>query len=279
MKIKTKAIVFCVVAIIVLVIAQALSQVIGYIFTAIGIPFLEPIIGAVLYPVLTYFGLKITASKMLKEDLSNLRINKPHLKWYWLLTAVLLPLFVFVVFLTSGGTLSVLEASMTDKILVAISGIAYYSIAAGIVEEMVFRGAIMGTLEKAFSTPIAIFIPSVVFGAVHLIGNSLSFGSAIQLMIAGTLVGIMFSLVELESDNFWNNAVIHAVWNMSTIGLFHIGTEKYEYSVFTLIIRSKSNLFTGGDFGVEASVVAIVGYMIVSVVALVLLRKKEKQLV
>jgi len=273
---KAKSILFCIIAIVILVISQVLSQVIGSVFYEAGIPLLEPIIGAILYPLFTYFGLKIAAQKMMKSSLSSLRIDRPKLKWYWVLAAVLLPIFVVLVFWIFGGTISVLQTSVSNKILVAVSGIAYYSIAAGIVEEMVFRGAIMGMLEKEFNLKAAIFVTSVLFGCVHLIGNSLPFGSAVQLIVAGTFVGIMFSLVEYESGNFWNNAIIHALWNMSTSGLFHIGTDAYEYSLFTLIVSSKSNFITGGDFGVEASFISILGYVIISVIAVILIRSHTK---
>lgn len=111
------------------------------------------------------------------------------------------------------------------------------------------------------------------FGLVHIIGNKLSVISIIQLVVAGTFVDIMFSLVEYQSGSFWNNAIIHALWNMSTIGLCHVGPGPDPDSVFTLVINTKNSLISGGDFGVESSIIAIAGYAIVSVIAFVLGRK------
>ncbi len=237
-------------------------------------PVLEPIISAILYPVFTYIGLKFVAKKMLGKSLKEFRIDKPKLKWYWCITALLLPIFVIVLFVLYGGSVSALNTDISRKIVIAISGVAYYSIAAGIVEEMVFRGAIMGALEKEFNLPIAIMLPSILFGVVHIFGNSLSINSVIQLIVAGTLVGVMFSLVMYESGNFWNNAMIHALWNMSTIGIFHVGQSTDEYSLYTLIVNSNSMLITGGDFGTEASLFAIIGYMMVSLIAIILIKDR-----
>ena len=86
----------------------------------------------------------------------------------------------------------------------------------------------------------------------------------------------MFSLIELYSENFWNNALVHALWNMSTVGLMHIGTQPCSESVFTYVLKSRSILVTGGDFGIETSVISIIAYLLVIAVTLVLLSRKEK---
>ncbi len=106
--------------------------------------------------------------------------------------------------------------------------------------------------------------------------DTLSILSAIQLLLAGMIVAVMFSLIEIESGNFWNNALVHAVWNMSTIGLFHIGTSVYDESLFTYVIQSTSQLITGGDFGVEASIFALLGYSIVCCIAFVRIKSKSE---
>ena len=91
------------------------------------------------------------------------------------------------------------------------------------------------------------------------------------------MVGIMFSLILLESGSFWNNALVHALWNMSTIGLIHTGTESSDLAVYTYVLKSGNFFITGGDFGIEASVIAIAGYIAVSLIAFLMIKKKGKQ--
>ena len=179
-------------------------------------------------------------------------------------------LFQFV----SGGW-TTYNTDIIGKVSIVVWGVLYYSLAAGSVEEMVFRGVIMGVLEKEFSLRTAIIIPSVLFGLAHILGNSLSVISIIQLVVAGTLVGIMFSLIEYQSGNFWNNVIAHAFWNMSTIGLCHIGLNQSENALFTYIIDNNSTIVSGGDFGVEASIFAIIGYIIVCIIALILIKNAK----
>lgn len=277
MKKLLKTLAICVLAIIVLAVAQSIALLVGELMSMIGAPkVLEPIIDAILYPVLAFGGLKLIVGKRNEFSLRKYRIEKPKFKWYWIVTALLLPAIVVIAFVMFGGSWVVNNVPVYDKVVIIVFGVLYYSIAAGIVEEMVFRGIIMGTLEQEYNLKVAVLIPSILFGLVHIIGNELSIISTIQLVIAGTFVGIMFSLIEYESGNFWNNAIVHALWNMSTIGLCHIGFEADENSVFTLIINMKSTIVSGGDFGVESSIISVVGYTVVIIFALYLICKSKK---
>ncbi|MFR3390433.1 MAG: lysostaphin resistance A-like protein [[Clostridium] scindens] len=61
-----------------------------------------------------------------------------------------------------------------------LSGAAYYGIAAAVVEEAVFRGAILKSLESRWNRKVAVPASSVLFGAVHMLGASLSLVSPVQ---------------------------------------------------------------------------------------------------
>ena len=59
-----------------------------------------------------------------------------------------------------------------------------------------------------------------------MIGRKMDFWSILQLIFAGSIVGILFSLVAYESKSVWNSAIIHGCWNMTIIGgILHIGKE------------------------------------------------------
>ena len=96
-------------------------------------------------------------------------------------------------------------------------------------------------------------------------------------MAAGTLVGVMFSLIEIESGSFWNNALVHAVWNMVILGILHTDAAPSDSYVFTYVLDSKSMLITGGGFGIEASLIATVAYFVVIVMAAVLMLTGKSQ--
>lgn len=266
----------CVMAVIILAISQSIALAAGGLFVFMKIPaYICAVIYAVLYALLTYSGIKYVIARLFRLDLQEIGIKKFSIRPVWFITALFLPLAVVTAFVCMDGNWSVLQEDTYTKITTAVNGIVFYSISAGIVEEMIFRCVIMGIIRKNYNIKSAVIIPSVLFGAVHIIGNSLDLISIIQLVIAGTMVGIMFSLILLESGSFWNNALVHALWNMSTIGLLHIGTESSDLAVYTYVLKSRNLFITGGDFGIESSVIAIAGYVAVSLIAFLMIRKKK----
>ncbi|MEE0436461.1 MAG: CPBP family intramembrane glutamic endopeptidase, partial [Roseburia hominis] len=68
-----------------------------------------------------------------------------------------------------------------------------------------------GTKEK-WNIKVAVLIPSVLFGLVHIIGMDFSIISSLLVLIAGTMVGIMFSMVAIESGSVWNSGIVHSLW-------------------------------------------------------------------
>ena len=55
-----------------------------------------------------------------------------------------------------------------------------------------------------------------------------------------------------------------------------IGEEADSYSVLSYVLDSKAFAITGGEFGVESSVIALIAYIVVAVFAFVMIKKKRK---
>lgn len=69
--------------------------------------------------------------------------------------------------------------------------------------------------------------------------------------------------------------IVHGVWNMTIIGgIFYIGNEADSSSIFNFILDNKSFLISGGDFGIEASVISIFAYLLFIVLAAVQIKRK-----
>ena len=76
----------------------------------------------------------------------------------------------------------------------------------------------------------------------------------------------MFSIVAYIGKSISNSAMIHAVWNCVMVtSILHITTiqDVYGTPIFSIMIPSDNILLTGAGFGVEASCVAIIGYLLV----------------
>ena len=117
---------------------------------------------------------------------------------------------------------------------------------------------------------IAILLPLLVKGSYLLFFQGAYVSSHMNgKQIFRTLsAGIMFSMIAIESDSVWNSGIVHAIWNIIMIGGgLAIGQKADQFSVMTYVLDAKSFAVTGGEFGMEASVISLVGYIIVTGVA------------
>lgn len=127
----------------------------------------------------------------------------------------------------------------------------------------------------AFHRWVGIVLPSVLFAALHLIGAQLDLAGAVQLLVSGSLVGILFSLVAVETGSIWCSALMHAVWNMVMVGgILHIGPSAQADAVANYVLTGSSTLLTGGSFGVETSVIAMAAYAVFAGLAFWRCRRK-----
>ena len=267
---RKKAVVCSVTAILVLVISQLVAGLLSNVFGAVGVPkVICNALAGIIYFTVTLIIVAVFYGKIMHLDVKELGIKKFSIKNKWILIGLILPIAVeiFYILMISGKYLP--SGSL---------GIVYTGLGAGFVEEIVFRGIIFRSLEKAWNTKIAVIVPSVLFGIVHILGKSFSVGSALLVILAGTAVGIMFSMITIESGSIWCNGLVHAFWNMIIIGDgLSIGEKADKLSVANYVLDTNKFALTGGEFGIESSVVALVGYIIVTVIAVYMI-KREKHL-
>lgn len=273
---NTKNVIFTIIfSILILIFSQIISELIASVFFMIKIPeFICNSIAGILYVVICYRFLKIMCNKYLKSDMNDYYIPKFKLNLKWIIVGIILPLLVVGTYLLLPGTFHKSNLNTTEVLNLLSVGIIFTGISAGIVEEMVFRGMIMGAIEKRYNKKIAILIPSMLFGFVHTIGMDFDISSCLQVLVAGTFVGIMFSLIASEEKSIWNSAIVHIFWNIIIIGGFiNIGTSISESSLYSYVLNTKSFLLTGGEFGIESSIISVIAYILVSLVAFYCIKK------
>ena len=260
-----KAIGISFVAIFILIIAQIIAQVIASVFVIIKIPYgICNIIAGIIYVGLTYLVLKMFISKIVKLPVSDFGMPKFEIKIRWILIAILLPCIIKGIYVLIFNGEYVSSNMNGNEIFNTLSvGVAFTGIAAGFVEEMVFRGVILNA--------------SMLFGIVHVLGQDFSIGSCLLVIIAGTMVGVMFSMIAIESGSVWNSGIVHAIWNIVIIGGgLAIGEKMDPYSVMTYVLDSKVFAITGGEFGIESSVISLIGYIIVAGIAFIMIKSNRK---
>jgi membrane protease YdiL (CAAX protease family) len=145
------------------------------------------------------------------------------------------------------------------------------ALASGIVEETLFRGVLLRHLEKLIGTGWALVFTSFLFGAVHMANADATVTGAIAIMFeAGILLGAAY----LYTRRLWLAAAMHAAWNFTQAWVFSVPVSGTGETVGILVTRREGPVWlTGGDFGLEASMAALV----VATVAGVLLLWKAHQ--
>ena len=158
----------------------------------------------------------------------------------------------------------VIEGRSIDGFVLALRD----SIRSGIVEELILRLVIFRLLWRAFGIWPALIGASLVFGALHLANPDSSLFAALCL-IAGEGIGIGLYLL---TGRIWASIGMHAAWNFTQGWIFGaVVSGTTEIAGGPLALRPAARvpeLLSGGGFGPEASLTALVISLIASAAVL-----------
>ncbi len=136
-----------------------------------------------------------------------------------------------------------------------LTALAAMAITSGVFEEALFRGVLFRHIEAMLGSWAALAITSALFGAAHLGNPGASLFAAFAIAVeAGILLGAAYLLTR----RLWLAVGIHAAWNFTQGWVFSIPVSGGEVPIGLLITRREGpDWLTGGAFGLEASVVAM----------------------
>lgn len=144
------------------------------------------------------------------------------------------------------------------------------------IEETVFRVVILTQIAKRYGVKSGVGISSLLFGIVHLMNGALDFTSAVQLIISGTLMGILLGVVFVKEQSVWAGFTIHALYN--AVGtLFPVETVATNDWPIQFILHTKNSLITGGEYGIDCSIINMVSYLILIFVVVWLTHRNGKK--
>ena len=118
----------------------------------------------------------------------------------------------------------------------------------GIGEELMNRGFIMSSLRRTNNLCLILFVPSAIFGLIHLTNPGVTFLSILNII----LIGMVFSWMYYKSGNLWMCIGYHITWNIfqsSVYGMPVSGLTGID-SLFSTHFPTH-NLINGGAFGIE----------------------------
>ncbi len=137
-------------------------------------------------------------------------------------------------------------------------------------EELVLRGYLLRQLSLGLNPLAAIIITGVVFGLLHS-GNP---GANWQGLLYTAIGGTLMALLVFRYGSLWLMIGYHFGWNATASGIFglEVSGRDEQVSVFASTL-SGSDWLTGGDYGFEASLPAVVIELLVLSVVLFASRK------
>lgn len=158
----------------------------------------------------------------------------------------------------------------STEVLIII-GYACMAIFSGIAEEIVFRGMAVREIAVKYGWMIATIIGGVYFGIAHLAikFGDITLADALWVIFASTIVSVLFVAMYRRSHSLWLPIGFHMAWNFCLKGIIGISMSGNNAEIGLLNIELTGNSFlTGGYFGIEASSISLVVYILVAILFL-----------
>lgn len=128
-------------------------------------------------------------------------------------------------------------------------------ISAGFVEEFIFRGILFRWIEEFGGSWAALVVTSALFGFVHITNdNATWFSSAAIAIEAGVMLGGAYMLTR----SLWVPIGLHFGWNVTQGLVWDVPVSGNDVDGVVNARLVGDPLISGGAFGLEASVIAVV---------------------
>ena len=149
-----------------------------------------------------------------------------------------------------------------------------FTLGTAIWEEVTFRGLLFRVTEQKFGTWIGVAVSAVVFGAVHGLNPNASLAASIAIILES---GVLLAAAYFATRTLWLPIGLHFGWNFAEDFIFGVRMSGHEARPAIVDgTLAGSPLWTGGDYGIESSIWAIVFAAILSAVLITItVRRRE----
>ncbi len=128
------------------------------------------------------------------------------------------------------------------------------AIISGVSEELLFRGILFRVVEESLGTWLSLAISALIFGLFHLANPNATLWGAIAIAIEA---GILLAAAFVYTRRLWLPIGIHFAWNFVQGAVFGVAVSGNEATGLLQSTLSGPSLLSGGDFGAEGSVFAV----------------------
>lgn len=181
--------------------------------------------------------------------------------------AVLFSLVVAVLWLAGSYHVTGTNPQVDWLPAVLVTGIG-----AGIGEEILVRGVLFRIVEEGLGSWWALALSALFFGAAHIANPAATLWSSAAIAIEA---GILLALLYAVTRSLWTCIGLHAAWNIMQGTVYGIPVSGSKTDGWLVSRRTGPDWLSGGAFGAEASVVALALCLTLSVILLVIARRRR----
>lgn len=142
---------------------------------------------------------------------------------------------------------------------------------AAVTEEVLMRGVLFRIVEASLGSWIALVFSAALFGALHGFNPGATLTSSIAIALEA---GVLLAAVFMYTRRLWMVIGLHTAWNFTEGGVFGASVSGGNANGMLSSSFHGPDVLTGGAFGPEASIVAVVVCLAAGVVFLWLARRR-----
>jgi membrane protease YdiL (CAAX protease family) len=146
-------------------------------------------------------------------------------------------------------------------------------VGAAIGEELISRGVLFRACEEALGTGWALLISSLFFGFAHAFNPHATVATSLAIALEA---GVMLGLLYVATRSLLACMGLHAGWNVTQSLVFGVPTSGTRMHGLVASRLAGPDWLSGGEFGAEASIIALVACSLVSVALFLLARKRGR---
>ena len=216
---------------------------------------------------------------LMNSSVQEINLGKPLPDPKWCMIGIILPCTIslfYILFIPGKFRWENLPLqTMFDTILLSVF---CDGVRAGIMEEVTFRGLMLGSLEKELGRNKAIMISSFLFASIHFVSVEIqSLSDGILVLGALMLAGTGLALITCQTGSIWSSVVVHMLFNLLSgdSQIIHIDVEQIFPALWTYTVDSQSHLLVGipGSRTIDYGIPAIIGFVVLIFIALFYMRK------
>jgi len=146
------------------------------------------------------------------------------------------------------------------------------AISSSVFEELLFRGVLYRSLETWFGSWVALVVSALVFGLTHLANPQATLEGALFIAVEA---GILLAAAVMLTRRLWLSIGFHMAWNYTQSAIFSGIVSGNDAAPGWIRSTVKGpDYLTGGQFGVESSVLALVLCTTTGIVMLVMAQRR-----